>query len=71
MALNFLRGKDKETYGDRVPPNQRVTEGFPILTYGGTPSKPVDFENWATLTRLNLESRHSQLSAWWGVMYRN
>ena len=44
MALNFLRGKDKETYGDRVPPNQRVTEDFPILTYGGTPQ--ADTKDW-------------------------
>ena len=28
-------------------------------------NKPVDFENWATLFRMNLESRHRQLVAWW------
>ena len=45
-------------------------DDFDRLIYGAS-SKPVDFENWVTLTRLNLESRHSQLSAWWDVMYRN
>ena len=32
MALDFLRRTDqsRERYGERVPPNQRVTEGFPV-----------------------------------------
>ena len=34
-----------------------------------TASKPVDFENWVTLTRMNLESKHSQLVIWWDSMY--
>jgi DMSO/TMAO reductase YedYZ molybdopterin-dependent catalytic subunit len=29
---------------DRVPPGQYLTKGFPVLTYGSTPS--VDLENW-------------------------
>ena len=36
-----------------------------------TASTPADFENWVTLTRMNLESRHSQLVIWWGTMFGN
>ena len=44
------------------------SEDLGKLSYSSS-TKPVDFEKWATLMRLNLESRHSQLSAWWGIMY--
>ena len=44
MALDTLRGKDTEENRDRVPPNQKVTDGFPVLTYGGTPG--VDTKDW-------------------------
>lgn len=46
MALDFLRraGRDREQYGDRVPPNQRVSEGWPVLTYDATPR--VDLNDW-------------------------
>ncbi len=44
MALDYLRGKDKAKHGDRVPPNQKVTDGFPVLTYGGTPH--ADTKDW-------------------------
>ena len=44
MTLGILRGKDKAKYGGRVPPNQKVTEGFPVLTYGGTPH--ADTKDW-------------------------
>ena len=44
MALDFLRRTDREQYGDRVPPNQRVTEGWPVLTYGGPPR--IDLKEW-------------------------
>ncbi len=46
MALEFLRrtDRDRERYGDRVPPNQRVTEGFPVLTYGSAPR--IDLKDW-------------------------
>ena len=36
-----------------------------------TSSKAVDFEKWVQLTRMNLESRHSQLVLWWGAMLSN
>ena len=32
-------------------------------------SKPVDCENWVALTRMNLESKHSQLVIWWDTMF--
>src|SRR3990172_2288586 len=39
MALDFIRraDRDRAQHGDRVPPNQRLTEGWPVLSYGGTP----------------------------------
>ena len=40
------------------------------LAYSSQP-KAVDFERWAQLTRMNLESRHSQLVLWWDVMLSN
>lgn len=46
MALDLLRRTDsgRERYGDRVPPHQKVTEGWPILTYGSTPR--ADLKEW-------------------------
>ena len=37
MALEFLRRTDRASNADRVPPGQRVTDGWPILTYGAIP----------------------------------
>ena len=39
MAFDLLsrRTKDRETYGDRLPPGQKVVEDWPVLTYGGAP----------------------------------
>ena len=34
-----------------------------------TANRAVDFERWVTVLRLNLESRHSQLAAWWDARY--
>ena len=46
MALDVLRrsDRDRETFGDRVPPGQKVTDGFPVLTYGGAPR--IDLKDW-------------------------
>jgi DMSO/TMAO reductase YedYZ molybdopterin-dependent catalytic subunit len=38
------RKKDREKYGDRLPPGQHVVENWPVLTYGGTPK--VDLATW-------------------------
>ena len=46
MALDFLRraDRDRAEHGDRVPQNQRLTEGWPVLSYGGTPR--IDLKDW-------------------------
>ena len=31
------RNKDREKYGDRLPPGQKLVEDWPVLTYGGVP----------------------------------
>ncbi len=40
----FGRGRPTE-YGDRLPPGQTLTEGFPVLSAGPTPH--VDTANWS------------------------
>ena len=42
MALG--RSADLYRSGDRVPPGQRVTEGWPVLSYAGTPR--IHLEDW-------------------------
>ena len=39
MAFDILsrRSKDREQYGDRLPPGQKVVKDWPVLTYGGAP----------------------------------
>ena len=46
MAFDLLsrRSKDREKYGDRLPPGQKVVNDWPVLTYGGTPQ--IDLETW-------------------------
>lgn len=44
MALRTLRSTKQ--YGHRVRRNQRVTEGFPVLTYGGTPNVDTKDRNF-------------------------
>jgi DMSO/TMAO reductase YedYZ molybdopterin-dependent catalytic subunit len=39
------RRRDREEYGDRVPPGQYVEHGFPVLTAGPTPR--IDTAEWA------------------------
>jgi DMSO/TMAO reductase YedYZ molybdopterin-dependent catalytic subunit len=41
----FRRGdRDRQQYGGRIPPNQRLTDGWPVLTYGSPPR--VDVKDW-------------------------
>ncbi|MEX0785472.1 MAG: molybdopterin-dependent oxidoreductase, partial [Dehalococcoidia bacterium] len=44
MALKLTRKGERGQYGDRVPPNQKVTDGWPVLSYGSTPR--VDTKDW-------------------------
>ena len=44
----------KPEIADRVPPGQAVTDKFPVLTYGGTPSfnpKTWDFKLWGAVEK--------------------
>ncbi|NJN86604.1 MAG: sulfite oxidase-like oxidoreductase [Leptolyngbyaceae cyanobacterium SL_7_1] len=43
MLGKFFQKPDSEL-GDRVPPGQHLAKGFPVLTYGQTPS--VSLEEW-------------------------
>jgi DMSO/TMAO reductase YedYZ molybdopterin-dependent catalytic subunit len=38
------RNQDRETYGDRLPPGQKATDGWPVLHYGGVPN--IDLASW-------------------------
>ncbi|MEX0800280.1 MAG: sulfite oxidase-like oxidoreductase [Dehalococcoidia bacterium] len=46
MAFDLLsrRSKDRDKYGDRLPPGQKVVQDWPVLTYGGTPN--IDLKGW-------------------------
>ena len=38
------RNEDREKYGDRVPPGQKVVPSWPVLTYGVTPR--INLKEW-------------------------
>jgi DMSO/TMAO reductase YedYZ molybdopterin-dependent catalytic subunit len=46
MVFDILkrREKDREKYGDRLPPGQKAVDDWPVLTYGGVPR--VDTRDW-------------------------
>ena len=46
MVFDILsrRREDREKWGDRLPPGQKVVEDWPVLTYGGTPR--VNLKEW-------------------------
>ncbi|MFQ6020192.1 MAG: molybdopterin-dependent oxidoreductase, partial [Dehalococcoidia bacterium] len=46
MAFDILgrRAKDRERFGERLPPGQKVVDDWPVLTYGSTPG--VDLDSW-------------------------
>ncbi|MEX0681933.1 MAG: sulfite oxidase-like oxidoreductase [Dehalococcoidia bacterium] len=77
MAFDILsrRSKDREKYGDRLPPGQKVTDDWPTLTYGGTPrvstadwklrifglvEKEVEF-NWQQFAALPTTKVHTDI----------
>jgi DMSO/TMAO reductase YedYZ molybdopterin-dependent catalytic subunit len=47
MALDLFNQrakKDREQHGDRLPPGQKPTGGWPVLHYGGIPD--IDLATW-------------------------
>ena len=47
MALDLFnkRGKeDRARFGERLPPGQKLTDGWPVLHYGGIPA--IDLATW-------------------------
>src|SRR5688572_23224029 len=44
MNLFGRRNQDRETYGDRLPPGQKATDGWPVLHYGSIPK--IDLATW-------------------------
>jgi DMSO/TMAO reductase YedYZ molybdopterin-dependent catalytic subunit len=62
MALQFLRRGEggRAAQSGRVPPGQRVTEGWPVLTYGNTPR--IDLKDWRFTAGGEVEE---QLSFTW------
>ncbi len=47
MALDLFNRRakeDHERYGDRLPPGQKLTDGWPVLHYGGIPA--IDLATW-------------------------
>jgi len=44
MNLFKRRNADAEKYGDRLPPGQKLTDGWPVLHYGGIPK--IELDTW-------------------------
>jgi len=44
MQLFGRRDAGREKYGDRLPPGQKATDGWPVLHYGSIPR--IDLETW-------------------------
>ncbi len=47
MALDLFNRRareDHERFGDRLPPGQKLTDGWPVLHYGNVPS--IDIATW-------------------------
>ena len=44
MALFGRRDAEREKYGDRLPPGQKATDGWPVLHYGSVPR--IDLDDW-------------------------
>jgi DMSO/TMAO reductase YedYZ molybdopterin-dependent catalytic subunit len=59
------REKDREKYGDRLPPGQKVVEDWPVLTYGGVPK--IETDQWKLrvfgLVEKEVELNWKQLTA--------
>jgi DMSO/TMAO reductase YedYZ molybdopterin-dependent catalytic subunit len=47
MSLDLFNRRsqqDRERHGDRLPPGQKLTDGWPVLHYGGIPD--IKLETW-------------------------
>src|SRR4051794_33083894 len=44
MNLFGRRNAEKEKWGDRLPAGQKLTEGWPVLHYGGIPK--IELDTW-------------------------
>src|SRR3990170_2964619 len=44
MSIFARREADREKFGDRLPPGQKPTDGWPVLHYGGAPW--LSLESW-------------------------
>lgn len=44
MNLFGRRQADRETWGERLPPGQKATDGWPVLHYGSIPR--IDLDSW-------------------------
>src|SRR5581483_6022865 len=47
MSLDLFNRRareDREKHGDRLPPGQKLTDGWPVLHYGGIPA--IDLATW-------------------------
>ena len=44
MNLFSRRNAEREKWGDRLPPGQKPTDGWPVLHYGSIPK--IDLETW-------------------------
>lgn len=45
MSLFDRRAGDREKWGDRLPPGQKATNGWPVLHYGSVPK--IDLDSWS------------------------
>ena len=67
MVFDILsrRDKDREEYGDRLPPGQKVAKDWPVLTYGGVPR--IKLDDWRFrvfgLVEKEIEWNWEQLTA--------
>ncbi len=61
MVFDLLnrRARDREKYGDRLPPGQKAVEDWPVLTYGSIPV--IDLDKW-TLRVFGAVEREAEFS---------
>ena len=59
MNLFSRKDTDREKWGDRLPPGQKLTDGWPVLHYGGIPE--IDLETWKLRDRRAWSKSRCQL----------